>query len=138
MFWFFKRNIAEHLLTGLWGEKVAVRELRHSGMRILGTRVRIGRRDELDIVARDQRELVFVEVKTRANETFGRPLDAVDRRKRHALCRAAAKYLARLKEKPDSFRFDVIEVIGKPGDRKPTVRHIRRAFEMERHYMTVW
>ncbi len=138
MFWFFKRNIPEHLITGLWGEKIAARELRRAGMRILGQRVRIGRRDELDLVARDGRELVFVEVKTRASEAFNRPLDAVDHKKRHTLCRAAAKYLTRIKEKPDSFRFDVIEVIGKPGDRKPTVRHIRRAFEMERHYMTVW
>ncbi len=138
MFWFFKRNIPEHLRTGIWGEKVAERALRHAGMRILGRRVRIGRRDELDLVARDGNELVFVEVKTRADESFGRPLDAVDRDKRKALCRAAAKYVTRLKHKPDSFRFDVVEVVGSPGERKPVIRHLRCAFEMDRKYMTMW
>ncbi len=138
MFWFFKRNIPDHLRTGIWGEKMAARFLRRAGMRILGRRVRIGRHDELDLVARDGRTLVFVEVKTRGGESFGRPLDAVDRAKRKALCRAAAKYVTRLKQKPDAFRFDVVEVIGHPGDRRPEVRHIRCAFEMDRKYMTIW
>ena len=138
MRWFFQRNIPEHLKAGLWGEKIAARALRRAGLRVLGQRVHIGRHDELDLIARDGHELVFVEVKTRRSEAFGRPLDAVDRNKRRALCRAAAKYVTRLARKPDSFRFDVIEVIGQPGDRHPEVRHIRRAFEMERKYMTVW
>ena len=138
MFWFFKRKLPEHLRTGIWGEKMAERTLRRAGLRILGRRVHIGRHDELDLVARDGNELVFVEVKTRGNESFGRPLDAVDRAKQKALCRAAAKYVTRLKQKPGSFRFDVVEVIGQPGDRHPEVRHIRCAFAMDHKYMTTW
>jgi putative endonuclease len=124
-----------HLRTGQWGEEVAERFLVEKGWKILGRRVRPGRhggRDELDLIARAPEEvLVFVEVKTRRSETFGRPLAAITRRKRIALSRAAWKYLKRLKTKPDYFRFDVVEVIGEPDGPVPVVRHIEAAFPME-------
>jgi putative endonuclease len=123
-----------HLATGRWGERQAGRWLERSGYRILGRRVRMGRRGELDIVARHGNCLVFVEVKTRRNEDFVRPAAAVDRAKRRNLRRAASHYMARLNQPPDTFRFDVLEVIGRPGDRRPTVRHIRNAFTMDRRY----
>jgi Holliday junction resolvase-like predicted endonuclease len=63
--------------------------------------------------------LVFVEVKTRKNEDFGRPISSVNKAKRHRLSRAAVGYLKRQKPPPDYFRFEVIEVIGEP-DMGPT------------------
>ena len=96
--------------------------------------MRVGQRDELDVVARDGAVLVFVEVKTRKSEAFGRPLTAVDRAKRRALCRAAVRYLERLKYPAVNFRFDVVEVIGEPGDGAPVVRHIENAFNLDRRY----
>jgi putative endonuclease len=119
---------------GQWGEDVAARALRRKGYRILGKRVRIDNRDELDLVARDHNVLVFVEVKTRGRADFGRPIDAVDRRKRRVLSRAAMRYLGKLRDPRVCFRFDVVEVLGGDGDKHPEVRHIENAFGLDRRY----
>jgi putative endonuclease len=125
--------------SGRWGEDFAARFLRKNRrFKILALRVRLDRRNELDLVARDGDTLVFVEVKTRASEDFGRPIDSVDRAKRAALSRAAVRYLARLRRKPAYFRFDVVEVIGEPGDSAPAVRHIENAFPLSRPYRVPW
>lgn len=119
----------QHLRTGLWGERAAARALRRKGYRILGRRVRFGPRWELDLVARDGDELVFVEVKTRRTEDFGRPVESVTADKRRAMTTAAWIYLRRLgARRPDHFRFDVVEVIGAPDGTRPEVRHIENAF----------
>jgi len=128
--------VPEHLQTRVWGEQVAADFLKRQGYRILGQRVRIGTRDELDLVARDGDCLVFVEVKTRGSETYGRPLSAVDRQKRHTLSRGAIRYLQRLKNPRVCFRFDVVEVIGHAAaEAPPEIRHIRNAFPLDRRYM---
>lgn len=130
---FWRKRVAgpRHLRTGEWGERVAERHLKKSGFRIVGRRVVVGVRDELDLIAESpQGALVFVEVKTRADETFGRPFSAVDRRKRKALSRAAWRYLTRLRPRPEYFRFDVVEVIGSPERGNPDVRHIENAFSL--------
>lgn len=124
-----------HLAVGKWGEKQAERMLSGKGYRILGRRVRLGARDEIDIVARDGEILVFVEVKTRGHEDYGRPLEAVDRKKRHAISRAAVRYLKRLRNPRVCFRFDVVEVIGGLGDSDPTLRHIENAFALDKQYV---
>jgi putative endonuclease len=95
----------------------------------------VGARDEIDIVARDGETLVFVEVKTRKAESFGRPLAAVDRRKRHVSSRAAVRYVKRLRWRPAYFRFDVVEVIGSEGELHPVLRHIENAFPLDRRYL---
>lgn len=121
--------------TGVWGEAIAAQALEADGYRVLGRRVRIGR-DEIDLVATSAatRQLVFVEVKTRASDAFGGGRAAVDRRKRHAQCRAAARYLRRMPQTP--FRFDVVEVVGRRDDPSPPrVRHFTNAFPMERRYL---
>lgn len=125
---------AKHLETGIWGEKQAEIFLKNNKYRIVGRRVRIGNRDEFDLVARDGKTLVFVEVKTKASELFGRPMVAVDSKKRHVLSRGAVRYLKQLKHPPDFFRFDVIEVVGEIGDKDPLIRHIENAFTLDSCY----
>ena len=124
----------DHLNIGKWGEKRAETMLRKKGYRILGRQVRVGTRDELDLVARDGKVLVFVEVKTRKTEDYGRPLRAVDKKKRHVMSRAAVRYLKRLRYPRVCFRFDVIEIIGSAADREPVIRHIENAFMLDRRY----
>lgn len=119
---------------GQWGEKIAARELRRKRYRIIGKRVRVGTRDEIDIVARDGEVLVFVEVKTRAGEAFGRPSASVDRKKRHTMSRAAVRYLKRLGTPDVYFRFDVVEVIGTMGGPEIRVNHIQNAFTLDGNY----
>ena len=120
--------------SGEWGEKTAERHLRSKGYRIVGRRVRVGTRDEFDLVARDRKTLVLVEVKTRARETYGRPSAAVTSKKRHVLSRAAVRYLKRMRNPRVPFRFDVAEVVGTPGDSAPVVRHIENAFPLDSRY----
>ena len=68
------------------------------------------RRDEIDLVCRDGDALVFVEVKTRAAGALVPGFHAVDDRKKRVLRRTCAAYLARLREPPRTFRFDIVEV----------------------------
>lgn len=124
--------------AGEWGEGEAARMLAKKGYRILGRRVRLGRRDELDIVARHDDTLVFVEVKTRASEDFGRPIEALGRAQRRAQSRAALRYLNQLKQKPSYFRFDVVEVVGSEGGEPPEIRHIESAFTLDRGRRPRW
>lgn len=121
-------------LKGVWGEKQAERLLKKKGYRILGRRVKIGRADEIDIVARDGEILVFVEVKTRATEDFGRPISSVDRRKRHATSRAVVGYLRKLGFPQVCFRCDVVEVVGSGNDGDLEIRHVEDAFRLDAKY----
>ena len=120
--------------AGEWGERLASDFLKRKGFKIIGRRVRVGDRDELDVVARDGESLVFVEVKTRKSEDFGRPMASVDRRKRHALCRAAVRYVKALGGRPVFFRFDMVEVVGVEGAGDPKIRHIENAFNLDACY----
>jgi len=142
MWWPFRRAQSdaspEHLRAGIWGEDQAAGMLKGKGYKILGRRVRIGVRDELDIVARHNNILVFIEVKTRKREDFGRPMSSVDRGKRHTLSRGAIRYLKKLKQKPEYFRFDVVEVVGSREAGDPLIRHIENAFTLDPVYRIPW
>ncbi len=127
-----------HLRAGRWGEELAAKYLRRHGYKILETRIRVGRRDELDIIAREGDILVFVEVKTRATERMGRPVESVKKNKRDALARAAMRYMKRLRRKPPQFRFDVVEVIGREGEGVPEVRHLTNVFTLPKSYRVSW
>jgi putative endonuclease len=98
---------------------------------VLGRNIRPDKRDEIDIVARTGETLVFVEVKTRRREDFGRPMKAVDNNKRHALNRAAAAFLRKAGFPKLYYRFDVIEVLGQPEEGAPLMRHLDNAFPFE-------
>ncbi len=94
------------------GERIAARHYRLRGYRILGTNVRAGA-NELDLVARRGRRLVFVEVKERARDTFGGGVGAVDREKRRRVRRAAASWLQAHPESAElEVRFEVAAVTG--------------------------
>jgi putative endonuclease len=136
--WFKKSDEPAHLKSGKWGEREAVRLLKSKGWKIIGERVRVGKRDELDIIADHAGVLVFIEVKTRKNEDFGRPISAVNQSKRKHLSRAAITYLKRQNPPPDYFRFDVVEVIGEPDMGPPKIRHIENAFQLGAAYRLWW
>ena len=85
-------------------------------------------------MCRDRDTLVFVEVKTRMREDFGRPLEAVDRAKQKRISRGALAWL-RMLDNPDIlFRFDVVEVIV-TDDAKPRLELIKNAFPLSRPYL---
>ncbi|NNJ70832.1 MAG: YraN family protein, partial [Kiritimatiellales bacterium] len=126
------------LAAGRWGEQQAARFLRKKGWKILGKRVLVGKHDEIDIVAGHEQVIVFVEVKTRRNERFGRPFSAVNSQKRKRLSRAAISYLKKNRIQPDYIRFDAVEVVGEPHARTPEIRHIENAFQLDPSYKLWW
>jgi putative endonuclease len=128
------KGLSEHLQRGARGEKLACRFLRRNGYKILYRNFRARGGGEIDIVCRDGDTLVFVEVKTRAQDEFGRPIEAVDRQKQMRVSRGGLTWL-RLLDNPDIlFRFDVVEVL-MPGDSKPNCQLIQNAFELSQPYI---
>ena len=121
--------------VGEWGEEPAALFLKQSGYEVIGRNVRPNRRDDIDNIVRQGESRVFVEVKTRRREDFGRPLRAVDRDKRHALNRAAAAYLRKAGYPNLFYRFDVVEVLGQPEDGEPLIRHVEEAFPFEKRFV---
>lgn len=101
--------------------------LRGQGCRILARNFRGPHRGEVDIIARDGKVLLFVEVKTRRAGSRIRGLDAVDRDKQGLIERGANAWLKRLGTRDLPWRFDVIEVLLEE-DKKPVINHVRDAF----------
>ena len=112
---------------GDFGERVAADWLRANHCKILARNFRGPRRGEVDIIARDGKLLLFVEVKTRRQGTPIRPLDAVDKTKQALIERGANAWLKRLRTRDLPWRFDVIEVYVKQGE-KPRINRVRDAF----------
>lgn len=101
---------------GRFGEELARKYLKRKGYKIINTNLKIGY-NELDIICEHKKNLVFVEVKTRASEIFGQANEAVFRKKTESLKRAVGAYLnlfARGKYYQD-IRLDLISIdINKP------------------------
>jgi putative endonuclease len=120
------RLTPERDALGQRGENVAARYLRNSGYTIIvrNFRCNLG---EIDIVAKDGKTLVFVEVKTRTVDD-PTPEDQVNTVKRHQLTKAAKFYLTRYGVPQPPARFDVVAIIW-PEGREPQIRHTPHAFE---------
>lgn len=111
---------------GRKGEDIVAEFYRDRGYGIIARNYRVGS-DEIDIIAENERTVVFVEVKKRSsgNEGFGRPAHAVNAKKRSCLIRYARALMKR--NKLDKFhRFDVVEIVLKGEDY--SLNQIRNAF----------
>ena len=97
-------------------------------MQIL-TRNYRSRTGEIDIIARDNDTLVFIEVKTRQSCRHGQPCEAVSRRKQQKIIHAAMSYLSRHNIWDFPCRFDVIEVMPSASGQFH-IHHIRHAFSL--------
>ena len=75
------------------GERRAARHYRLRGWRVLAANVRVGH-EEIDLIVRRGRRLVFVEVKEKTGYGYGAPLEMIDRRKIDHVRRAATRWLA--------------------------------------------
>lgn len=123
------RKEPQHLRYGKLGERAARKHLRRAGLKVLTGNFRSDR-GEIDLVCRDKDCLVFVEVKTRSSEEWGRPAAAVDSTRRRRLTRAALDYLRLLKNPKIKLRFDIVEVLLAEGAVRE-VRHLPNSFAME-------
>tara|TARA_B100000401_G_C52789346_1_gene712575 strand:- start:171 stop:545 length:375 start_codon:yes stop_codon:yes gene_type:complete len=116
--------MAFHNQLGEEGEKIAVNYLESRGYIIYHTNWRMGHL-EVDIIAEDNGELVFVEVKTRSSNKYGEPEYAVEYQKEKDIIRIASVYLENLHLEIPA-RFDIIAII--IGDKKSNVTHFEDAF----------
>ena len=116
------------------GEKLAARHLRRQGFKVLYRNFRGRQGGEVDLVCRDGDVLVFVEVKTRTREDFGRPLDAVNRAKQRRISLGALAWLRLLGDPDLLFRFDVVEVVIAENT-KPRLELVRDAFPLAQPFL---
>ena len=116
------------LALGTWGEEQAVNYLRKQGMKIIERNFRtpVG---EIDIIARDKKYLVFLEVKTRRSTAFGPPQEAVGQRKQRQIARTAQWYLQNNKNGKLQPRFDVVAILCQ-SDGEPQITHLPDAFSL--------
>jgi putative endonuclease len=125
----FARRRAAHLRLGRRGERIACTLLRRLGLDVLTTNYRTAH-GEVDIVAREDTTLCFVEVKTRHRRGITRPADAVGREKRRRIVKAARQYLHEIGRPAILYRYDIVEVVF-DGRALRTVRHWPTAFSEE-------
>ncbi|AGM41472.1 hypothetical protein SPISAL_06890 [Spiribacter salinus M19-40] len=109
---------------GAAAEQTALDYLQAAGLLLIERNFRI-RRGEIDLVMRDNAEIVFVEVRARDTGHFGDGIDSITRAKRHRLIAAASAWLQRQRSEPPT-RFDVIGL-----DQTGQITWIRDAFRAD-------
>ena len=116
-------------LSGAWGEALAAEYLRKKRFTVVaaGYRCRFG---EIDLIVRDRKFLVFVEVKLRKTADFAKAMEYVDQRKQDKIRITASMYLSQNPTKLQP-RFDVIEIYAPDGTAtvNPEIRHLEDAFQ---------
>ena len=112
---------------GETGEALAARNLKKAGYKIIETnyRTRLG---EIDIIAKEDDTIVFVEVKSRRSVHFGNPKQAVTLQKQKKISMVALYYLKATGQITARARFDVVTVISNRD--RPQVEIIKNAFEL--------
>lgn len=107
------------------GEDLAAAALKQQGYKIL-ERNYVAPLGEIDLIARQGKTLVFIEVKTRKNDRFGAPQEAVTPAKQHKLRRLADYYLKQKRLGEVEMRFDVVAIV--IAETGPQVEIIQNAF----------
>lgn len=104
-------NIVNSKEFGNIGEKITCKYLKKNNYRIMETNF-VYRGGEIDIIAYDinKDEVVFIEVKTRANRKYGRPADSVNNFKVNRIVRGAKYYLFKNCLNDANVRFDILEL----------------------------
>ncbi|HDH87178.1 MAG: YraN family protein [Deltaproteobacteria bacterium] len=117
----------ERITLGRFGEDLARERLKDCGYRILTTNYRcpLG---EIDVIARDDDVLVFVEIKTRKNKSPGRVKEAVNTKKQRQISKVALAYMKSHNLWGSKARFDVVAVGLLDG--KNEIEIIKNAFEL--------
>ena len=113
--------------VGVHGEVLAARHLAQLGLTIVERNVRLPG-GEIDLVAREADELVFVEVKTRIGDDSTAPDVAVTAAKLARLERLATAYVARAGDEDAPWRVDVVAIVIERSGRVLRLDHLRGAY----------
>lgn len=120
-----------HIL-GKLGEDIACQYLKENNYEIRERNFEC-RQGEIDIIAKDKEEIVFIEVKTRTNNSYGNPIDSITYYKQKHIIKSVQYYLYKEKLEKSFVRIDVIEVYSR-GE-KYYVNHIKNAIWMWQNYL---
>ena len=114
---------------GTWGEALVADYLRGRSYRLVAHSYHC-RFGEIDLIARNRKNLVFVEVKLRKSADFARAMEYVDKKKQDRLRTTAALYLSQYPTDLPA-RFDVIEIYAPEGTNTlhPEINHLEDAFQ---------
>jgi len=110
------------------GERLAAGFLADRGWVILHRNFRIGHR-EIDLVARRDEVVAFVEVKTRGGLGYGHPLEAITRKKRREIQQVAAAWIEAHGSPGDVYRFDAVAILLPVGG-APVIEHVEDAWRV--------
>ncbi|MBI3485674.1 YraN family protein [Candidatus Daviesbacteria bacterium] len=113
--------------TGNKAESIACEYLKKIGYQILARNYRI-RGGEIDIVAKESMDLVFVEVKARFSHNFGTPFESITPWKIKALKKTALFYIQKINWGDKGYRFDVISIDYSDSKLDPKIEIIKNAF----------
>ncbi|MCL2761495.1 MAG: YraN family protein [Desulfuromonadales bacterium] len=113
--------------VGMLGEEIAADFLKKAGLKVLARNYRC-KAGEIDIIAKDKKTVVFVEVKTRRTADFGLPQYAVTEFKKRQISKAALTWLGVNSMLDSPARFDVVAIMIKDGI--PEIEHIKNAFDL--------
>lgn len=112
---------------GRHAEDAAVSYLESNGHTIIDRNYRF-MKSEVDIVTYHGQEIVFVEVRSQKNVTFGRPEETVSQSKQKQVIQAAEAWLYEKRMEGARVRFDVVSIITKYDENEPEITHFRNAF----------
>jgi len=119
--------LVDREVLGRWGEKRSQRFLKRKGLKTL-TRNFSCKTGEIDLIMVDtDRTIVFVEVRTRADETFGSAESSITSAKKARLIRTARYFLTTHDIDDRPFRFDVVTIVLGPKG-TPQLRYYKNAF----------
>lgn len=118
-----RKNLPSFQLLGKQGEDFAASYLIHKGYTILKRNFRV-RYGEIDIIATQHNTLVFVEVKTRSNDYFGQPEEAISQKKIREIIKTSQIYKESIHNVPDLERIDVIAIIMNHNGKMTQINHI--------------
>ena len=117
---------------GAKGEEIAVRYLKSRGYRIIERNYRI-RLGEIDIIAEQGNDLVFIEVKTRSGTHFGSPFDSITIQKQMQLSKVALEYINKQGCNNRPARFDVVGIefqVGGNTFQEAVIKLLQNAFDL--------
>lgn len=121
--------MSKNIFIGKKGEEIAVEYLVSKGYKVLEKGYRSKRWGEIDIICNKDNRLIFVEVKTRTSNFYGRPEAAVTPHKIRSLKRAAMYYCITHPGCPKSLRMDVISILLSPEkEGAKEIDHYENAF----------
>lgn len=111
-----------NLEIGQVGEGIAKRYLKKKGYSIIEQNCR-NKYGEIDLICQDKDAIVFVEVKTRIGEQFGRPEDSLDKNKLYRLAKNAQAYIAKKGCNMISYRIDAICIVLEQNNKLKRINH---------------